>query len=59
MIEFKYLKKDEKNKLKEKQEEAREQIKRYSKSEEIKDIENLNKYTVVVVNDEIFQEKVD
>lgn len=59
MIEFKYLKKDEKHKLEEKQKEAREQIKRYSELEEIRDIENLNKYTVVVVNDEIFQEQVD
>lgn len=59
MIEFKYLKKDEKHKLEEKQKEAKEQIRRYSEFEEIKDIENLNKYTVVVVNDEIFQEKID
>lgn len=59
MIEFKYLKKDEKHKLEEKQKEAREQIRRYSEFEEIKDIEYLNKYTVVVVNDEIFQEKID
>lgn len=59
MIEFKYLKKDEKHKLEEKQKEARNQIIRYSEFEEIKDIEHLNKYIVVVVNDEIFQEKID
>ena len=39
MVEFKYLKKSEENKIKEKQEEARKQIERYAKSEEIKNIE--------------------
>ena len=58
MIEFKYLKKEEANKLKEKQSKAREQIEEYATFEEIKKIENLNKYTVVVVNDEIYVEKV-
>ena len=58
MIEFKYLKKGEENKLKEKQEEAKEQILEYSQFEEIKNIEKLNKYTVVAVNGEIYVEKV-
>ena len=58
MIEFKYLKKGEEDKLKEKQEEARKQIMEYSQFEEIKNIEKLNKYTVVAVNDEIYVEKV-
>ena len=58
MIEFKYLKKEEAGKLKEKQEEARNQIKEYMGFEEIKDIENLNCYTVIAVNDEIYVEKV-
>ena len=58
MIEFKYLKKGEENKLKEKQEEAKKQILEYSQFEEIKNIEKLNKYTVVAVNDEIYVEKV-
>ena len=58
MIEFKYLKKEEAGKLKEKQEEARKQIKEYMEFEEIKDIQNLNCYTVVAVNDEIYVEKV-
>ena len=58
MIEFKYLKKEETGKLKEKQEEARKQIKEYMGFEEIKDIQNLNCYTVVAVNDEIYVEKV-
>ena len=59
MIEFKYLKSNETEKLKQKQKEAGEQIKRYSEFEEIKNIENLNKYTVVVVNDEVNVEKID
>ena len=58
MIEFKYLKKEEKVKLKAKQEEARNQIKEYAEFEEINEIPNLNKYTVVAVNDKIFVEKI-
>ena len=58
MIEFKYLKKGEKDKLKEKQKEAKEQIQEYSKFEEMKSIPNLRKYTVVAVNDEIYVEEV-
>ena len=58
MIEFKYLKKDEENKLAEKQEEARKQIEEYATFEEIKDIPNLSKYTVVAVNDKIYVEKI-
>ena len=58
MIEFKYLKKEEAGKLKEKQKEAKEQIKEYMEFEEIKDIQNLNCYTVIAVNDEIYVEKV-
>ena len=58
MIEFKYLKKDEGSKLKEKQKEAKEQILKYSNYNEIKDIEKLNKYTVVAVNDKVYVEKI-
>ena len=58
MIEFKYLKKEEAGRLKEKQEEARKQINEYMEFEEIKNIENLNCYTVVAVNDEIYVEKI-
>ena len=58
MIEFKYLKKTEEGKLKEKQKEAREQIERYANTEEMKAIKNLNKYTVVAVNDKVYIEKV-
>ena len=58
MIEFKYLKKDEKSKLEEVKAQAIEQIKTYSEFEEIKHIKDLNKYVVVAVNDELFVEKV-
>ncbi len=58
MIEFKYLKKEDSKKLKEKQLEAREQIKKYGEFEDIKDIDGLKKYTVVVINDEIYVEEV-
>ena len=58
MIEFKYLKRTEENKLAEKQEEARTQIEKYSNTEEMKAIQNLNKYTVVVINDKIHVQKI-
>lgn len=58
MIEFKYLKKGEENKLQEKQQEAKEQIKRYAEFEEIKTIEGLRKYTVVVVVDKVYIEEI-
>ena len=59
MIEFKYLKKGEESKLKEKQEEARKQIEEYGEFEEIKELKNINKYTVVAVNDKIYVEEID
>ena len=58
MIEFKYLKKEEAGKLQEKQEEAKKQIKEYGNFEEIKEIKNIYKYTVVAVNDKIYVEKI-
>ena len=58
MIEFKYLKKEEENKKEEKQKEAREQIEEYAGFDDIKNIENLHKYTVVAVNDKIYIEKI-
>ena len=58
MVEFKYLKKGDTSKLEDKQKEAREQIIRYSEFDEIKDIEELNKYTIVVAGNEIFVEKI-
>ena len=58
LIEFKYLKKDESNKLEEKQKEARKQIIRYSNKEEMKLLENLKKFTIVAVNDKIYVEEI-
>ena len=58
MIEFKYLKKEEESKLQEKQEEAKKQIEEYAEMEEIKEIPNMNKYTVVAVNDKLYVEKI-
>ena len=59
MVEFKYLKKGEENKLEEKQKEAKEQIKEYGEFEEIKELKNIHKYTVVAVNDELYVEEVE
>ena len=58
MIEFKYLKKDEANKLQEKKEEAIKQLKEYAEFEEIKEIENLKKYVAVAVGAKISVEEV-
>ena len=58
MIEFKYLKKEEESKLQEKQEEAKKQIEEYAEMEEIKEIPNMNKYTIVAVNDKLYVEKI-
>ena len=58
MIEFKYLKKGEEGRLKEKQEEARKQIMEYSQFEEIATIPKLRKYTIVAVNDAIYVEEI-
>ena len=58
MIEFKYLKKEDGNKLKEKQKEAEDQIEEYANTEEMKALEKLNKYTVVAVNDKLYVEKI-
>ena len=58
MIEFKYLKKSEENELKTKQVEAKQQIEQYAGFDEIKSIPELNKYTVIAVNDKIYVEKI-
>ncbi len=58
MIEFKYLKKEEEGKLQEKQAEAKKQIEEYGELEEIKEIPNLHKYTVVAVNSKLYVEEV-
>ena len=52
------LKKTEENKLEEKLKEARKQIEKYANTEEMKEIKNLNKYTVVAVNGKIYVEKI-
>ncbi len=59
MIEFKYLKKGEEGKLEEKQEEARNQIKRYSEYEEIKSAQNLKKYSIIAAVDEVNVEIIE
>ena len=59
MIEFKYLKKGDSAKLKEKQEEARRQIEEYGEFEEIKELKNIRKYTVVAINDKIYVEEIE
>ena len=58
LIEFKYLKKDEENKLEKKQEEARNQIIKYSNKEEMKAVKNLKRFTVVAVVDKIYIEEI-
>ena len=58
MVEFKYLKKGETGKLEEKQKEAREQIERYSSFDDIKDIQGLRKYTIVVASNDIYVQKI-
>ncbi len=45
-------------KIEEKQREAKAQIERYANTEEMKDIEKMNKYTIVVVNDKLYVEKI-
>ncbi len=58
LIEFKYLKKDEENNLRQKQEEARKQIIKYSNKEEMKAAKNLKRFTVVAVVDKIYVEEI-
>jgi len=58
MIEFKYLKKGEEGKLREKQEEAKQQIIEYSQTEEMQGIPKLKKYTIVAVNDKVYVQEI-
>ncbi len=62
LLEFKYIKQEDYDKnqeiLKEKQQEAKEQIERYRQAEEIKMIPNLKCYTVVVIKDRIETEEI-
>ncbi len=58
LIEFKYIKQEEYEKnnelLEQKQQEAKEQIKQYAQTEEIKAIPKLKKYTIVVIKDKLY-----
>ena len=58
MIEFKYLKKEEKDKLEQVQKEAKEQVLEYARTEEMQEIEKLHKCTVVCVIDEVYVEEI-
>ena len=58
MVEFKYIKKGETTKLEDKQEEAKEQIERYSEFNDIKDIEGLRKYTIVVAGNRLYVQEI-
>ena len=62
LIEFKYIKKEnyekDNNLLKEKQKEAKEQVERYKKTEEIKIIQKLRSYSVVAIKDELYVEEI-
>ena len=58
MIELKYLKKGSRRNIQKAQEEAKEQIIRYSNTEEMRQIEKLKKYTVVAVVDKIYVEEI-
>ena len=58
MIELKYLKKSEEARLEEKQKEAKKQIEEYGEFEEIKELKNINKYTVVAVNDKKYIKEI-
>ena len=53
MVEFKYLKKEEANKLKQKQEEGIKQLKEYGEIEKIKEIQGLRKYCIVAVGADV------
>ena len=62
LLEFKYIKQEDYNKnkeiLKQKQQEAKDQIERYRQAEEIKMIPKLKCYTVVVIKDKIETEEI-
>lgn len=62
LLEFKYIKQEDYNKnpelLAQKQEEAKEQLKRYVKTEELQAIPNLRSYAVVVVKDKIYVDEI-
>ena len=62
LLEFKYIKQEEYNKrpelLQQKQTEAKAQLERYNKTEEIQAIPNLRSYAIVIVKDKISVEEI-
>ena len=62
LIEFKYIKQEDYEKdnslLEQKQKEAKEQLLKYKKTEEIKNIPNLRSYSVVAIKDKLIFEEV-
>ena len=62
LIEFKYIKQEDYNKnpeiLEQKQEEAKKQLERYTKTEELQAIPNLKSYAVVAVKDKLIVEEL-
>ena len=63
VIEFKYIKQEDYEKdnslLKQKQDQAKEQLKMYKNTEEIKMIPKLKSYSVVVIKDKIEYEEIN
>ena len=63
LIEFKYIKQEDYEKdnslLKQKQEQAKEQLKMYRNTEEIKMLPKLKSYSVVVIKDRIEYEEIN
>ena len=63
VIEFKYIKQEDYEKdnslLKQKQDQAKEQLKMYKNTEEIKMIPKLKSYSVVVIKDRIEYEEIN
>ena len=59
LIEFKYLKDENKDKLLQKQTEAIKQVIKYANYDEIKDLKKIRIYTIVVVGKEVFIEEVN
>ncbi len=58
MVEFKYIKKRRSSKIRRQTKKAKEQIERYSSFEDIKDIQGLRKYTIVVATNDIYVEEI-
>ena len=62
LIEFKYIKKEDYEKNKDllvlKQEEAKKQLEKYKKAEEVKILPNLKAYAIVAIKDELHVEEV-